>query len=483
MTVVTTLTSTNVVLSAFLFLIILIVLRSYRRSRTTKFKGPPRKSFLFGYSNVLFSASQHSDRIEEWETQYGHVFQVPTVLGLKDSLVLCDPKAILHVYSNDTYTYRHTRSTRYFTETFFGRNLLWAEADTHKRQRKALVSAFSNSAIRNLTPVFYDSAYKVKSAWDSRLQSCSGNSFVVDVQDWISHVSLDTIGIAGFSHDFGSLKGKSPPVVAAFDSFGSLNSSASSMMVLFLSQMIPSLANIPTERMGVIKNVVASINSFAGSLLESARVEKGTDVLTDKSIIATLVRSEPVNSETSKSMSNDEIMAQAFLLVIAGYETTASMGFTESPHSEIQQKLRDELAQFSTEDPTWEQLTNGLPFLDAVVCEILRLHSAAPAAIREAHVDDVIPLSKSIQTADGQFVDSIFVAKDSVVYIPITAINRSEALWGKNAKVFDPTRWLDESISQQKASEIIGYRHLLTFGGGPRACLGRTFALTEFKVM
>lgn len=59
-------------------------------------------------------------------------------------------------------------------------------------------------------------------------------------------------------------------------------------MVLFLSQMIPSLANIPTERMGVIKNVVASINSFAGSLLESARVEKGTDVLTDKSIIATL---------------------------------------------------------------------------------------------------------------------------------------------------------------------------------------------------
>lgn len=98
-------------------------------------------------------------------------------------------------------------------------------------------------------------------------------------------------------------------------------------------------------------------------------------------------------------------------------------------------------------------------------------------------MDDVIPLSKSIQTADGQFVDSIFVAKDSVVYIPITAINRSEALWGKNAKVFDPTRWLDESISQQKASEIIGYRHLLTFGGGPRACLGRTFALTEFKVM
>jgi hypothetical protein len=61
-------------------------------------------------------------------------------------------------------------------------------------------------------------------------------------------------------------------------------------------------------------------------------------------------------------------------------------------------------------------------------------------------------------------------------------INRSEALWGNNAKDFLPSRWLDDSISREKASEIQGYRHLLTFGGGPRACLGRTFALTEIKV-
>jgi cytochrome P450 len=97
-------------------------------------------------------------------------------------------------------------------------------------------------------------------------------------------------------------------------------------------------------------------------------------------------------------------------------------------------------------------------------------------------VDDVIPLSNPIYTADGRFVDSIFVAKGAIVYIPIRAINRSEALWGKTAKDFDPNRWLDDRISQQKASEIQGYRHLLTFGSGPRGCLGRSFALTEFKV-
>jgi cytochrome P450 len=79
-------------------------------------------------------------------------------------------------------------------------------------------------------------------------------------------------------------------------------------------------------------------------------------------------------------------------------------------------------------------------------------------------------------------VDSIFVRKGTTVYIPIKAINRSVALWGENAKEFDPSRWLDDSISQEKASEIQGYRHMLTFGAGTRGCIGRVFALTEIKV-
>ena len=41
---------------------------------------------------------------------------------------------------------------------------------------------------------------------------------------------------------------------------------------------------------------------------------------------------------------------------------------------EVQEKLRSELSQFSGNDPTWEQLTNSLPYLDAVVHEVLRLH-------------------------------------------------------------------------------------------------------------
>ena len=33
-----------------------------------------------------------------------------------------------------------------------------------------------------------------------------------------------------------------------------------------------------------------------------------------------------------------------------------------------------------------------------------------------------------------------------------------------------------------KAKEIVGHRHILTFSDGPRTCLGKGFALANFKV-
>jgi hypothetical protein len=45
-----------------------------------------------------------------------------------------------------------------------------------------------------------------------------------------------------------------------------------------------------------------------------------------------------------------------------------------SRNPDIQIKLRNELLKHGS-DPTYDQLGNGLPYLDAVVHEILRLHA------------------------------------------------------------------------------------------------------------
>ena len=66
--------------------------------------------------------------------------------------------------------------------------------------------------------------------------------------------------------------------------------------------------------------------------------------------------------------------------------------------------------------------------------------------------------------------------------IPVRSVNRSTNLWGTDAKEFRPQRWLEEVGIQGEANSLPGYRHLLTFGDGPKMCLGRSFALAEFKV-
>ena len=53
-----------------------------------------------------------------------------------------------------------------------------------------------------------------------------------------------------------------------------------------------------------------------------------------------------------------------------------------SLHPEMQTSLREELARFTTTDPTWDQLTNALPYLDAVTREVLRLHPPLAQTMR-----------------------------------------------------------------------------------------------------
>ncbi|KIO07014.1 hypothetical protein M404DRAFT_137856, partial [Pisolithus tinctorius Marx 270] len=150
------------------------------------------------------------------------------------------------------------------------------------------------------------------------------------------------------------------------------------------------------------------------------------------------------------------------------------------------------------EEPTYDQQQNGLPYLDAVVHETLRMHPPLTDFVRvvlnpcsplnlkppsQAAEDDVIPLSEPVVTHSGETVNSISVARGTRIGIPVSCINRSVGIWGEDAKVFRPERWLEEDGIPRKANDIQAYRHLMTFVDGPRTCLGKGFAVGEFKAV
>ncbi|KAL5488430.1 hypothetical protein ACEPAI_6548 [Sanghuangporus weigelae] len=456
-----------------------------RRVRTTKLNGPHSSSWLFGVTMDVFYGDTGA-LFEKWAKEYGPVYQIPAALGEKTT-VLTDPRAIAHFYSKETYTYVNSDFSKQMIDNIIGKGLLWAEGDSHRRQRRTLSPAFTNAAIRTLTPVFFDSGYKVKAAWDSIIASSGSEETVIDVQKWMNCVSLDSIGIAGFGHDFGALYGRHSTIEEVFDAFGTRPPAGLMVLTILLGPALPILTKLPGKRASLVSKLHKTMQEVSEALLERSRKEKelaGISSDTSRSIIGSLLRAE--DSTSDLRLTEEEVLAQMRVLLVAGYETTSislTWALIElSLHPDKQDKLREELSEFANRDPTYDQLMNSLPYLDAVAREVIRLHPPVEQTGRIATCDDVVPLSVPITTATGERVDHITLARDTSIIVPIRAINRSEEIWGPDAKEFKPERWLNsESGLTEKAKEIHGYHHILSFIDGPRTCLGRPFAIAEFK--
>jgi len=170
----------------------------------------------------------------------------------------------------------------------------------------------------------------------------------------------------------------------------------------------------------------------------------------------------------NKSLTEDEINAQCWVFLLAGFETTATtlgfMSYALALHPECQEKLYKEVvtAMGSEKEISYEDL-HRLPYLDACISETLRVYP--PVSRLEREVNQDFKLGES----------EIKLLKGQVVEIPVYAIHHSEEYF-KDADHFIPERFLPENRNQ-----IIPYTYL-PFGTGPRNCIGMRFALMEIKL-
>ena len=93
-----------------------------------------------------------------------------------------------------------------------------------------------------------------------------------------------------------------------------------------------------------------------------------------------LAASEDPSVPESKTMSDAEVLAQSFIFLAAGYETSSGTLSLTCYHiatnPEVQDKLQKEIDSVWTDEeqpPTYEIL-NELPYLDMVISETLRLY-------------------------------------------------------------------------------------------------------------
>ncbi|KAI6037500.1 cytochrome P450 [Pisolithus marmoratus] len=469
---------------AAIWALLTVIRATGKKSRTTKLRGPTSTSLLFGVGKELLESPDTGVIFEAWSKEYGVAYEVPMICGEK-RIMLCDPKAIAHVLSRDTWSYVGIPGHKASVLRVVGKGLIWAEGESHRRQRRSIAPSFNSTAIRKLGPAIHKTVERLKMAWESKIDANGSGSVVLDVHKWMSYVSLDSFGIAGFSYDFGSLDGKPNSMISVLDAFGApFPQNLLDNSVLLLSTVFPIVMNVPTSRGKLFDKLRAQMSEICDIIIDNAAQENEGASDKDVSTIGLLLTAE--DEESGQRITREEVLAQMRVLFLASYETTAitmTWALLElARHPHVQTKLREELFSFSGE-PSYDQLTTGFPYLDAVVQEILRVHPAAQGRIRQADEDDVIPLSEPVQTKSGEVVDSITVERGTVIGISIPCMNCSEVIWGADAKAFRPERWLDPDGITKKAQEMKGYRHLLTFTDGPRTCIGKLFAVAEIKMV
>jgi len=155
-------------------------------------------------------------------------------------------------------------------------------------------------------------------------------------------------------------------------------------------------------------------------------------------------------------------------------------------HPEAQETLRKEIIsarQAEGGDMAHDELV-GLPYLDAVCKETLRLHPPVSTVPRVTCKDVVLPLSKPIRGVDGAIINHIHIPTNTHVIIGIMASNHNPETWGEDVLEWKPERWLAPLPDSVAAAKLPGiYSNLMTFLGGGRACIGFKFSLLEIKVI
>ncbi|KAK0438187.1 cytochrome P450 [Desarmillaria tabescens] len=447
--------------------------------------GPESPSFFSGNLKQIW-ASEDSNLQDKWFKQYGPTIRYAGILG-GYRLFTTDLRAVSHILNN-AYDYPKPPHSRYNIGRVIGKGVLVVEGEKHKQQRRTMNPAFGPAQIRELNTIFLEKSLQLRDLWTA--ECAAQGSLTTNVLSWLSRLTLDVIGLAGFNYKFNSLNPSHTPNELT-EAFTKIFATATrSSPLVFIKTFFPVLRFIPDPRDAEISRAHETMSRIGHQLLDESHArlrasgEKGSSTARD--LLSLLVKANMSSGVGEhQRMADSDVLAQVPTFLVAGHETTSTattwalFALTQSPDTQI--KLRDELLRVDTDTPTMDEL-NALPYLDWVVRETLRVHSPVPGTVRIAGKDDVIPLSRPFVDRKGKVqIASGMIRKGQVVMIPITTINRDETLWGEDARAFKPERW--EKIPDTVKSIPGVWGNLLSFIGGPRSCIGYRFSLVEMKAI
>ncbi|KZT52148.1 cytochrome P450 [Calocera cornea HHB12733] len=421
---------------------------------------------------------------DQWVLKYGKTMRVYGFGEFDPRILTLDPLAMSHVLNHPT-TYPKPWQSRRIISELIGNGLFSAEGPSHRRQRKVLNPAFSNQNLQALAPIFSAKALQLRDIWNGMLGQADEVS--VNVSRWISRATFDVIGLAGFNYEFDALKAESNLVYRAYREMFQVGLDEGFTARSILEVFLPALKTLlPDKRTKTIKKCHGVIYGVGREILEAKKrevEETSVSAQHNKDLLTLMIRSNlSLNITKDQRISDRDMLDEVNSFFFAGSDSTSLALswalFLLAVYPDTQRRLREELN--SLDDGVAFSAIDGLPFLDKVCKEELRLIPPVHSSLRVAAREDVLPLSTPVRLRSGSTITQLRVPKGTCIHVPVEGFNLLKEVWGPDAHAFNPDRW--DSLPPAARDQPGLYSNIMTFSAGPRACIGQRFSIIEMKI-
>jgi cytochrome P450 len=371
---------------------------------------------------------------------YGDYVRIPTVPGY-DIYFLADPVAVEHVLVKNHKNYRKPEFLTGPVRLLLGNGLFISEGDFWLRQRRLAQPAFLRGAIVRLAAPMTAAVDGLVRAWEA-----APDGRTVDIVPEMMRLVLHIAGATLFGSDVG----------ADYDAVEQAERAIFAIVRHKMNNPMTAPLWVPTRRHRAYRRAKALLYGLVQRVIESRR--RSGPAANDLLDLLLAARDE----ESGTGMSDQQLKDEVLTLLFAGHDTTASglswAWHLLARHPEVQEALHDEAAGYlAGRTPTAEDLPH-LPLATAVFEEALRLYPPAPGLARRA--------------VDADEIQGHPVPAKAILMPSQWVIHRHPAYWD------EPDQFRPERFLPGRADERPKFAYF-PFGGGPRVCIGNTFALIE----
>lgn len=382
----------------------------------------------------------------------GHRFGGIYVLGTP-IFIPVDPDLIKNILAKDF--------THFDTKNFFvnerdqpiSGNLFFIGGEKWKNMRVKMTPTFTSGKMKLMLSILLDCHKPML----EHLEACCKNKQALDIKETAARFTTDIIGSAAFGIECNSFKNADPEFRRMGRMF--LEESYTQMLKNMFAFNFHNAArklhitSFPKDAEKFLTNVIQ----------ETMRFRKENNV-TKNDFLQMLIK-----LHDEEQITFGELSAQAFVIFLAGFETSSTTMmfalFELAQNQDIQDKVRNEirrvLAKYNGEI-TYEAL-GELIYTKQVIDETLRKHPP------------VLTVDRMCSKAYKLENENIIIPSGTSVIVSTYGIHYDPEYY-PNPEKFDPDRFSPENIGN-----INPYTYL-PFGEGPRLCIGQRFGIMQTKV-